>query len=311
MTKENSSDTNTALKLDIVMVTYNSEKWIKNCFKSIFASDFDKKNISIYIVDNNSSDNTVQKLEDTKNNYFGQYANFTIIKSPQNHGFGKGNNIAAKYGSGDYLFFLNIDTELYENTLNEIQSEIQSSHIDVAAWELRQYPHEHPKIYDTETGYTTWCSAAAVVIKRSAFDEVRGFDEKLFMYAEDVDISWRLRARGYNLRYIPTAAVKHFSYEAGLDVVKPTQYVYSHINNYNLRLKFGDFNCIMPFRKQLKELATGTTAFEGASEMLTAAYRKNRFKTLHFFLWRFFNRRDYKKAVHKFVGVEYEDVRPQ
>jgi len=298
----------TPVKLDIIMVTYNSAKWVSGCFESIFKSDFDRKRLSIYIVDNNSSDNTVMELEKSKGLYSDECAEFKIIKSDKNHGFGKGNNLAATQGAGDYLFLLNIDTELYESTISEALVAMQSSGNDVAAWELRQAPHEHPKVYDAVTGFTSWCSAAALIINRRAFEDVGGFDEKLFMYAEDVDISWRLRAKGYNLRYIPQAAVKHFSYEAGMNVVKPTQYIYSLINGYNLRLKFGNLKSALLFKRYLKALAVTTTAFEGASEMLTAAYRKNRFKTLHFFLWRFLNRKDFQESVYKFIGTDYEDV---
>jgi len=309
ISNKSDSTKTTPIKLDIVLVTYNSEKWIANCFKSIFESDFDKKNISIYIVDNNSSDNTLLELETCKGLYSNDCAEFKIIQSKKNLGFGKGNNIAVKHGNSDYLFLLNIDTELYTNTLNEIQSEILSSGNDVVAWELRQFPHEHPKVYDVVTGFTTWCSAAALVIKRNAFEEVRGFDKNIFMYAEDVDLSWRLRALGYKLKYIPKAAVKHFTYEAGIDIVKPTQYVYSLINHYNLRIKFGTSKCIKPFKKYLKALTVLSQEFEGASEMLRAAYRKNKLKTLHFYLWKFLNRSAYKKAVYKFIGADYEDRR--
>jgi hypothetical protein len=193
--------------------------------------------------------------------------------------------------------------------LSEVQAAILSSSSDVAAWELRQFPHEHPKVYSPATGYTTWCSAAALVIKRSAFEEVRGFDEKIFMYAEDVDLSWRLRARGYNLKYIPQAIVKHYTYEAGIDSIKPTQYIYSLINNYNLRLKFGDAKCSRQFKKYLKALSLLAVEFEGAGKMLSAAYRKNKLKVPHFYLWKFFNRSDYDRVPYKFIGIDYEDRR--
>ena len=59
-----------------------------------------------------------------------------------------------------------------------------------------------PKAYDPVTLDTPWVSGAATLFRRSAFDSVGGFDPQLFMYGEDVDLSWRLRARGLRLRYL-------------------------------------------------------------------------------------------------------------
>ena len=76
----------------------------------------------------------------------------------------------------------------------------------VAAWEMRQIPYEHPKAYDPVTLDTPWVSGAAMLLRRSAFEDVGGFDPRIFMYGEDVDLSWRLRARGWRLRYLPRLA---------------------------------------------------------------------------------------------------------
>jgi len=297
------------VRFDFLVVTYNSEKWITNCFKSIFASSFDMKNVSIYVADNNSSDNTIFELERCHEMYSSECAEFKIIKNAKNHGFGKGNNIAAKAGKNEYLFMLNIDTELFDDTLDEIQSAIRSSSENVVAWELRQFPYEHPKVYSAVTGYTTWCSAAALVVRRSTFEEVGGFDEKIFMYAEDVDISWRLRAKGYNLKYIPKATVKHYTYVDGIEKVKPNQYIFSLINNYNLRLRFGEQKEAEDFGKYLRALAETTTEFDGAREKLLDAYHENEKNVPYFLGWKEENREDYNRHVHKFVGYDYEITR--
>ena len=68
---------------------------------------------------------------------------------------------------------------------------------------MRQIPYEHPKAYDPVTLDTPWVSGAATLFRREAFDAVGGFDEAIFMYGEDVDLSWRLRAKGWRLRYQP------------------------------------------------------------------------------------------------------------
>ena len=61
---------------------------------------------------------------------------------------------------------------------------------------MRQIPYEHPKAYDPVTLDTPWVSGAATLFRREAFEAVGGFDDAIFMYGEDVDLSWRLRARG-------------------------------------------------------------------------------------------------------------------
>ncbi len=63
--------------------------------------------------------------------------------------------------------------------------------------EARQFPEEHPKPYDPETGLTTWASGACMLIPRRVYETIGGFDENIFMYMEDVDLSWRARGAGF------------------------------------------------------------------------------------------------------------------
>ena len=108
----------------------------------------------------------------------------------------------------------------------------------VAAWELRQLPYEHPKAYDPATLDTSWVSGAATLFRRSAFDAVGGFEPRIFMYGEDVDLSWRLRASGFRLRYLPRHAVVHRTYKVGGEV-KPLQILGGVETNLCLRARFG------------------------------------------------------------------------
>ena len=80
----------------------------------------------------------------------------------------------------------------------------------VAATEGRQIPIEHPKYYDPLTGETSWVTGCCVMLRREAFDSVSGFDAHFFpLYCDDVDLSWRLRAAGWTLRYVPSAVIVH------------------------------------------------------------------------------------------------------
>ena len=68
------------MRIDIILVTYNSKKYIKNCLDSIFKSDYDLNKVGILVYDNNSSDETIAVLEELKAKYAKELATFQIIK---------------------------------------------------------------------------------------------------------------------------------------------------------------------------------------------------------------------------------------
>ena len=132
--------------MDIVYVAYNSEKWIEKCFTSLLKSDCDLKEVHVYVVDNASTDHTVERLQQVKAKIQDSLGGFDIIQSQENLGFGRGNNLGFSKGTSDLVCFFNIDTEVLENTLSELQKAAAQSSENVAMWELRQFPYEHPKI---------------------------------------------------------------------------------------------------------------------------------------------------------------------
>ena len=200
------------MKFDIVFVTYNSAKWLDNCLKSILKSNYNLKNITLIFFDNNSSDETVSKLEKYKNDYLSTFNDFIVIAGNKNKGFGYGNNEGAKYGSSPYIFFLNVDTEINENTLQDLSEEITDSSKEFAMWELAQKPYEHPKYYDPITKETSWASGACMVVRRKVFEDLKGFDTEIFMYCEDVEISWNFRKHHYKIKYLYNVPITHYSW---------------------------------------------------------------------------------------------------
>lgn len=226
------------MKFDIVFVTYNSKKWLDGCIQSIIKSDYNLKNVSLLFYDNNSVDDTLTSLNKLKDKYEKLFDKIEIIKSNVNRGFGYGNNEAAKLGNAPYIFFLNIDTEINSDTLKQIESEINASEKDFGMWELAQAPYEHPKYYDPLTQETSWASGACMIVKRDVFEKIGGFDKRIFMYSEDVDLSWNFRRNGYKIKYLYNVKIKHFSYSEPGEF-KYTQFVYSFISNWYLRSKYG------------------------------------------------------------------------
>ena len=228
------------MKLDVVFVTYNSSKWIDENINSILKSKYNLKNISLYFYDNNSSDDTLLLLNNNKKKYGEKFNDYVIIEGNVNKGFGYGNNVAASNGKSDYILFLNIDTTIYSDTFSKLEERIKNSDDTVKMWELSQRPYEHPKYYDPITGYTSWASGACVVVDREVFTNLGGFDDRIFMYCEDVELSWNFRSHGYNIRYLFDVIINHYSYTEANEF-KENQFIYGFVNNWYLRAKYGKF----------------------------------------------------------------------
>ena len=297
------------MDLDIIIVTYNSEKWLEECINSIENQrDIDLKKINLYFVDNKSKDNTIEELKKYKEKT--KLGSFNIIENNKNLGFGQANNLGFEKGKADFVFFLNHDTKLDNDSLKNMKDAMLNSEKEFAMWEFRQKPYEHPKYYDPLTGETSWASGACFIIKREIFKLVKGFDKKIFMYAEDVDLSWKVRLYGYKIKYVPNATLTHYCYkEAG--EIKPVQYYNSIINNLNLRLKYGKFIDILRWEKYICGIILRKEAFEGAKTGLVKEYFKNLKNILYFRFWRFGKGRRKKIKSFKpiFLKFDYELTR--
>lgn len=164
----------------------------------------------------------------------------SISHSPQNVGFGLAHNATFEMGDAPFFFVLNPDARLHSNAVAALRKAIDASAGDVGAWELRQLPYEHPKLYDPVSLGTDWVTGAAVVFRRAAFEQVSGFEPRIFMYGEDVDLSWRLRAVGWTLRYVPQAAVVHRTYAKPMEA-KPLQITGGVLASLQLRTRFGSW----------------------------------------------------------------------
>lgn len=126
----------------------------------------------------------------------------------ENLGSSGGSNRLAESSQCDLILVLNPDAYPTPSMLTELLRVIQDSSVGIA--EARQIPLEHPKDYDPETGDTSWASGCCMLIRRTVFDEVGGFDPKHFpLYCDDVDFSWRVRLAGHRVVHVPRAAVFH------------------------------------------------------------------------------------------------------
>jgi hypothetical protein len=125
-----------------------------------------------------------------------------------NLGSAGGSNALAADGDEPLIWVLNPDTYPSPSCLSLLIDALEPA--EVGACEGRQLPIEHPKGYDSQTGEAHWLTGACMLVRRSAFEAVQGFDAHHFpMYCDDVDLSWRLRHAGWSLRTVPRAAVFH------------------------------------------------------------------------------------------------------
>lgn len=226
------------VNIDVSVVTYNSERYLDDLITSLCEQDIGSKNLNIRFVDNDSTDNTVARLKDHASSHSKNFGRFEIIENPRNLGFGRGHNRAVEQGSAPFVFILNPDTRLYPDCLSELLGRAIAEEETVGVWEPRQVPYEHPKQYDPVLMEPPWCAGAALLIRRTAFEAVRGFDRHIFIYCEDVDLSWRLKREGWKLRYVPSACVRHDTYDVP-NQIKPDQFIYSILGNLYLRARFG------------------------------------------------------------------------
>ena len=223
--------------LDISVVTYNSAKWTEGFIQSLLKQNLALNQITLYFRDNGSSDATVQNLLNIQKTYGAQFKTI-LVEEGGNIGYGAGHNTNFAKCQNKFVLVTNVDLEFEADTLPTLLKVAAADAPQVASWECRQKPYEHPKDYHPVTGETLWSSSACVLFRLSAIQKVGMYEEALFMYGEDVELSYRLRDKGFKLRYVPLASVWHHTYEEAAQV-KPLQFLGSTLANVLLRCRYG------------------------------------------------------------------------
>ncbi len=233
------------MKLTVVIVSYNVRYYLEQCIVSVQRA---AKGIEheIYVVDNDSSDDTVAYLRQ----HFGD--TITIIESTQNLGFSRANNLAIRQTQSDYVLLLNPDTFIAEDCISKVL-DFMDAHPLAGGVGVRMYNHDGTLAPESRRGLPTpWVSllkmlgfskryylshlsweepgridvisGAFCLLRREAIDKVGSLDEDFFMYGEDIDLSYRLLKGGYENWYVP-ASIVHYK---GESTVKST-YRYVHV----------------------------------------------------------------------------------
>jgi GT2 family glycosyltransferase len=203
-------------KVSVIIINYNGKELLEKCLESLFKVEYD--NFEVVIVDNNSSDDTIDFL--TKN-----YPSVIIIKLDSNKGFAEPNNIAAKITKGDFLLFLNNDTIVTPNFISEMIKVIKNDNkISICQSLLLKSDNSidssgdfidelgvcfNSKSQTSEIQDIFSARGASMLIQKKIFDLIGGFDEKFFATFEDVDLGWRSWILGYKSVLVPKSIVYH------------------------------------------------------------------------------------------------------
>ena len=224
------------MEISIIIVNYNTCDLTLQCLQSVYEKTINVE-FEVIVVDNASSDKSIEMIKK-------MFPQAKIIESVENLGFGKANNLGAKYANGDYLFLLNSDTILVSNVILEFYRFMQQSPqvaacggslIDTLGNSVvshgkfpsllqefsdigfyRLYPKWYKnhlsvgqKANEGDISHVDYLSGADVFIRRSVWDNIQGFFPQFFMYYEETDMFCRMRRLGYNVCLRPMLKIIH------------------------------------------------------------------------------------------------------
>ena len=209
--------------VSIIILNYNSGELLLDCVESILKSDF--KNYEIIVVDNNSKDKShllcKEKFEEIK-----------LIENSQNFGFCEGNNIGAKNAKGEFIIIINPDTTVTPNWINEFlkankengdgiyQPKIISLEDKKTILSTGNMIHLFGFGFARDKGNLktknvenvekiTYSSGTCIFTTKKLFEKIGMFDSFLFLYHDDLDLSWRASMQKIDSFYVPTITVFH------------------------------------------------------------------------------------------------------
>lgn len=231
------------MDLSIIIVNYKTYELTKNAIKAVLETV--KSSYEIFVVDNNSQDNSYEKLKSTFNNeIINEKVN--LIANDYNQGFAAANNIAIKKSKGDYILLLNSDTVLKEGSIDSSLSYIKA-HDDIGAIGCkillpngdldkaakRSFPNPKNSFYklfgfsnineksksnnynlddlDANGIYEVDSLVGAfMLVRKETIEQIGLLDEEYFMYGEDIDWCYRIKQAGWKVIYYGKAEIIHY-----------------------------------------------------------------------------------------------------
>jgi N-acetylglucosaminyl-diphospho-decaprenol L-rhamnosyltransferase len=227
------------LDLTVIIISYNTKKLTLDCLQSVYDQTH-HISFEVVVVDNASSDGSAEAIEK-------KFPDVTLIKSKENIGFAKANNLAAKKAAGEYILLLNPDTLVLDEAIQKLHNFAVSNpkHLiyggrtlfenfslnptscwkQPSLWSLFCYAtglvsiFRRNKLFDPES-YGPWqrdtvqevdiVTGCFLLIKKNFWEELEGFDPNFFMYGEDADLCLRAKKNGAKPIITPGATIIHY-----------------------------------------------------------------------------------------------------
>lgn len=223
-------------KVAVAIVSWNTRDLLERCLRSL--QPYAERGVAeVWVVDNASSDGSAELVSE-------RFGWVHLIASDENLGFGRAVNLVAERTSTPWIATANADIALRPGAIEALLEAAErdpragalaprlvvpngdTQHsvfafptipftlmLSTGAFRLNRKLADRfvlPGGWDSERARRVpWAVAAFLLVRRSAWDEIGGFDERQWMYAEDVDLGWRLRQAGWATRYEPGAVVDH------------------------------------------------------------------------------------------------------
>lgn len=238
------------IDLSVIILNYNAKLFVKKCLESIERASKDRYKWEVIVVDNASSDGSVEAIKKCISNFSakgGLASDWQLIENKKNLGFSRGNNAAVPKAKGRYLLFLNPDTIVNKNTFSYMlrfmnqhpgvgaatcKLKLPTGGLDEAAhrgfptpWNAFYHFFVIERIFPTSrffSGYTLGylpknttheidaLCGAFMIVRREAGEEMGWWDEDYFWYGEDIDFCYRLKQKGWKIMYVPQVSILHY-----------------------------------------------------------------------------------------------------
>lgn len=275
-------------EISIIIVNYNVKFFLEQCLHAIYKTTSIEQ-AEVIVVDNASHDGSVEYISQ-------RFPLVKIISLEKNVGFSAANNLGVRSSEGSLLLFLNPDTIVPEHILTSFRKFFMENR-DVGAVGFRMIDGSGHFLKESKRGNPTiWASfckfsgiyklfyskkafsgyylgylsehskssidvicGAAFAIRKEVFSAVSGFDERFFMYGEDIDLSITLKERGFNNYYLPEVTLIHFKGESNLRKREYFRHFYGsmgiflrkHSKNIIQRVFSSLFNLFWPFLAEI------------------------------------------------------------